>query len=383
MRKLHLDLDEDLFPGSRASTYLNAASVALMPRPAEEAVIAWQRDLARHGTLHFDEEAEKTVFDELRRLAARLLGAQKDHVAIAPSATELLSSLAWAILPPAGTHIVSTAGVFPTTIYPWARVARHTGAELRLVSGEEGIVRHDDLLAAIDEKTAVVCVSHVEYGTGQLFDLNLLAEAAHAHNALLVVDATQSAGAIPIDLATTGIDALVTSGYKWLCGPFGVALLALTPDLCQRLDPGVIGFRSHRDMWDLRADRLDLASGARRFEASTLGYGCALGLARSIEVLLEIGIEAILAHDLALADLLIDGLEKRGAKIVTPTAGGARTPIVSARFSDRDSQLLATELKHRGVIISPRGDLIRFSPHLYNRVGDIERALEELDRCAR
>lgn len=382
MRRIHLDLDDNLFPGSRASIYLNAASVALMPRPAEEAILAWQRDLARHGTLHFDEEAEKTVFDELRRLAARLLGAREDHVAVAPSATELLSSLAWAIMPAAGTNIVSTGGVFPTTVYPWARVARHTGAELRLVSGEGGIVRQDDLIAALDEKTAVVCISHVEYGTGQLFDLNLLAEAAHANSALLIVDATQSAGAIPIDLAATGIDALVTSGYKWLCGPFGVALLALTPELCERLDPGVIGFRSHRDMWDLRADRLDLPSGARRFEASTLGYGCAIGLARSIEVLLEIGTEAILAHDLALADLLIEGLTQRGAEIVTPTAGGARTPIVSARFSGRDSKLLAMELKHRGVIVSPRGDLIRFSPHLYNRVDDIEQALEEMDRCA-
>lgn len=378
-----LSLADNLFPGSRTCTYLNAASVALMPRPAEEAVLAWQRDLARSGTHHFDERAEKTVYDELRRLAARLLGAQPDHVAVAPSATELLSSLAWAIMPAAGTNIVSTEGAFPTTVYPWARVARYTGAELRLVGGEGGIVRPDDLAAALDEGTAVLCISHVEYGTGQLFDLGLLAQAAHANDALLIVDATQSAGAIPVDLATTGVDALVTSGYKWLCGPFGVALLALTPELCERLDPGVVGFRSHRDMWDLKADRLELPSGARRFEASTLAYGCAVGLARAIEVLLEIGPDAIHAHDLALADHLIEGLRRRGTEIVTPAEGGARTPIISARFSGRDPKSLAAQLEGKGVIVSPRGDLLRFSPHLYNRRSDIEHALEELARCAR
>ena len=377
-----LALDDGLFPNSSDITYLNAASVALMPRSAEEAVVEWQRDLARAGTLRFDEQAERTVFDELRGVAARLFGVEPGEVAVAPSATELLASVAWAVMPPGESNIVSTRGIFPTTIYPWARVARHTGAELRLVEGRNGIVRHEDLIANIDDLTAVVCVSHVEYGTGQLFDLAGLADAAHAANALLVVDASQSAGAIPIDMATTGIDALVTSGYKWLCGPFGVALLIMASPVCERLDPGVVGFRSHRDMWELEADRLVLPHGARRFEASTMSYGCAIGLARSIEILLDIGTEAILTHDLALADLLVDGLRGRGAEIVSPVQGGARTPIVSARIPGCDSHTLASRLQEREVVVSPRGDLIRFSPHVYNRCEDIERAFEEIDRCA-
>ena len=180
-----IGLDDDLFPGRSDSTYLNAASVALMPRVAEEVVVEWQRDLARAGTLHFDEEAERTAFDELRGVAARLFGAEPGQVAVAPSATELLASVAWAVMPPIGSNIVSTQGVFPTTIYPWARVARYTGAELRLVEGHcdiehgdvdhGGIVRHDELVNSIDDQTVVVCISHVEYGTGQLFDLARLA----------------------------------------------------------------------------------------------------------------------------------------------------------------------------------------------------------------
>ena len=371
----------DDFPASRRNTYLNTASVALVYSGAQRALIDWQVDISEHGTASFDERAEASVFEGLHDAAARLLGTRPEDIAVGSNATELWGSLAWAVAPPEGSNIVTSEAVFPSTVYPWARVARHTGAEVRYAPERRDGTPDDDVMRLIDDRTAVVCVSHVEYGGGHTFDLADLTQAAHDHDALIVVDATQSAGAIPIDVIETGVDALVTAGYKWLCGPFGVAFLYLARHLQEQLDPGVVGFRSHRDMWDLRADRIDYPESARRFEVSTMAYGCALGLTESVRYLMRLGVERIAAHNSRLAAALTAGLRERGAEIASVGSSGPITSsIVAARFPGTDSPKLAAGLNGAGVVVSPRGDWVRFSPHLYNDDDDIERALAQIDR---
>ena len=370
----------DDFPASRRSTYLNTASEALVYSGAQRALIEWQAEISEHGTARFDEKAEASVFEGLHDAAARLLGARPEDIAVGSNATELMASLAWAVAPPAGSNIVTSEAVFPSTVYPWARVARHTGAEVRYAAERREANPDEDVMRLIDQRTAIVCVSHVEYGGGHTYDLARLTQAAHDHDALIVVDATQSAGAIPIDVIETGVDALVTAGYKWLCGPFGVAFLYLARHLQERLDPGVVGFRSHRDMWDLRADRIDYPASARRFEVSTMAYGCALGLAESVRYLMQLGVERIAAHNSRLAAALTAGLRERGAEIAPVGSSGPITSsIVSARFPRVESPKLAAQLNGSEVVVSPRGDWVRFSPHLYNDDDDIERALAQID----
>lgn len=376
-----MDLIVDLkdFPASGKCTYLNAANVSLMYRGTEEAITAWQRDLAENGSINFDETAEAAVFGDLHCQTARLFNARPEDIAAGSSATELISSFAWAVAPESGTNVVSTDIVFPSTIYPWFRVARHTKCEVRLAEGRDNYADPDDVIGLIDDRTAVVCVSHVEYGSGQRYDLKELADVAHDHGALLVVDATQSAGAIPIDATDSGVDALVTGGYKWLCGPFGAAVMYLAPHLQDQLDPGLVGFRSHKDMWDLQTDRVEFQATAQRFEYSTLAYGCAIGLARSIEYIVDIGVQRIFSYNRHLADLLIDGLQERNAEIISPLDEAGRTSIVAARFPGKDSDQMAQELKAAGIMVSSRKDFVRFSPHFYNRPADIQRTFTSID----
>ncbi len=191
-------------------------------------------------------------------------------------------------------------------------------SEVRWARGENGYVNPEKVIQLIDNRTSIVCLSHVEYGGGQLYDLALMADKAHAHGALLVIDATQSAGAVPVDVTTSEVDALVSSAYKWLCGPFGVAVMYLAPNLQNKLEPGLVGWRSHKDMWDFQADRLEYPDTAKRFEFSTMAYGSPLGLARSIECLLKVGVERIFEHNKHLSFLLIQGLEERNAEIISP-----------------------------------------------------------------
>ena len=372
-------VSEKDFPTANKFVSLNAANVALMYHGAHQAIIEWQDDVALNGSNNFDDNSEETVFRELHQVASRLINAVPEDIAAGSSATELLCSLAWAISPSKDQNVVSTEIVFPSTVYPWQRVASSTGCEIRLAKEKDNFIHINEIITLIDQHTAVVCISHVEYGNGQTFDLHLLAEAAHEHGALLVVDATQSAGAIPIDVQACPVDALISGAYKWLCGPFGAAFMYLAPHLQTKLEPGLVGFRSHKNMWDLDASRIDYPQAAQKFEFSTMAFGCAVGLTRAINFLNDVGVENIFQHNRQLADRLIEGLQTRGAVITSPLEDKSRSSIVRAHFENIGSNKIIQSLKRAGVFVSRRGDSIRFSPHLYNSMSDIDKALAEID----
>ena len=372
-------VSEKDFPTANKFVSLNAANVALMYHGAHQAIIEWQDDVALNGSNNFDDNSEETVFRELHQVASRLINAVPEDIAAGSSATELLCSLAWAISPSKDQNVVSTEIVFPSTVYPWQRVASSTGCEIRLAKEKDNFIHINEIITLIDQHTAVVCISHVEYGNGQTFDLHLLAEAAHEHGALLVVDATQSAGAIPIDVQACPVDALISGAYKWLCGPFGAAFMYLAPHLQTKLEPGLVGFRSHKNMWDLDASRIDYPQAAQKFEFSTMAFGCAVGLTRAINFLNDVGVENIFQYNRQLADRLIEGLQTRGAVITSPLEDKSRSSIVRAHFENIGSNKIIQSLKRAGVFVSRRGDSIRFSPHLYNSMSDIDKALAEID----
>jgi selenocysteine lyase/cysteine desulfurase len=372
-------VSEKDFPTANKFVYLNAANVALMYSGAEQIITEWTADVAQNGSNNFDDHAEENVFKDLHRAAAHLINATTDDIAAGSSATELLCSLAWAVSPEKDQNVVSTEIVFPSTVYPWQRVANSTGCEIRLAKEKNNFMHSDDIIALIDQKTAVVCISHVEYGNGQTFDLQLLAEAAEDHDALLVVDATQSAGAIPIDVQACPVDALISGAYKWLCGPFGAAFMYVAPHLAEKLEPGLVGFRSHKNMWDLDASRIDYPQAAKKFEFSTMAFGCAVGLTRTIDFLNEVGVENIFQYNRQLADILIMGLHSRDAVIISPLDDENRSSIVTAYFENIDSKKIITDLKAAQVFVSSRAGAIRFSPHLYNTAEDIDSALAEID----
>ena len=372
-------VSEKDFPTANKFVYLNAANVALMYSGAEQIIKEWVADVAQNGSNNFDEHAEENVFKDLHRAAAHLINATADDIAAGSSATELLCSLAWAVSPGKDQNVVSTEIVFPSTVYPWHRVANSTGCEIRLAKEKNNFMHSDDIIALIDQHTAVVCISHVEYGNGQTFDLQLLAGAAQERDALLVVDATQSAGAIPIDVQTCPVDALICGAYKWLCGPFGAAFMYVAPHLAEKLEPGLVGFRSHKNMWDLDASRIDYPQAAKKFEFSTMAFGCAVGLTRAIDFLNEIGVENIFHYNRQLADILITGLRSRDAVITSPLDAEDRSSIVTAYFENIDSKEIIKGLKATQVFVSSRAGAIRFSPHLYNTAEDMDSALAEID----
>lgn len=363
-------------------TNLSYANVATTSPAAHRIASEWADSLARGGAAEFDAEAEKNGMLPLRRATASLLSCEVADVCCGSSATELLGSLAWAVMPAAGQNVVSTRASFPSTVYPWSRVSEDTGAEIRLAPHDDNhYTDPEGIMSLIDENTAVVTVSHVEYANGQRYDLERLAEAAHSVGAMFVVDATQSMGMVPIDAPSSGADVIVASGYKWLRGSYGAAVGFISPRVRGGLNPGLIGFRSHKDIWDMKSDRLTLPDDASRFEFTTLHFGVSQGLAASIDELVSMGTQQVWEHDLTLADAVIEGASSRGMRVASPTNENERSAIVSIFPPEgaECSEVVRRLQEDFGILVTNRSGMIRVSPHIDNSLEQVQLLFDALD----
>jgi cysteine desulfurase / selenocysteine lyase len=378
-------LRRDDFPALDRLTYLNTASAGLVPASVVAPAHEFEFRLAQAGTTGMDEDTEVGILEDARSGAARLLGAAPDTIAIGTSFTEALCQIAWWLRPGRGTSVVSSEVDFPSVTYPWHRIAEDTGCEVRLVGvldDPEGFTV-SKIADHVDRSTAVICISHVQYLTGHLLDLRELAALAHDHDAVLIIDATQSAGQVPIDVTATGVDVLIAGSYKWLCSTFGAAACYISPALLERFRPPFVGWRSTEHPYSLDARWLPLAPTARRMEYSTMSYSAAIALGRAIEYVSGLSLGDVAAHNRRLASELAEGLSERGAMLLTPRDPERRAGTVTARFPGHDGEAVAAELTRRGVIVSPRVGSTRFSMHFYNSSDDVGRALATLDEVLR
>jgi cysteine desulfurase/selenocysteine lyase len=373
-----IDLSRD-FPMARRVTYLNSASISLMPGPAVRKMRQFEQVVSGGGTVGFDEKAETDALEGARLEGARLLGARTGEVAVLSSATDGICSFALSLNLKKGANVVSTDADFPSVVYPWMRLR---APSVRLVRNRSGVISESELEHLVDRKTSVISISHVEYGTGQRFDLRWLSELAHSHGANLIVDATQSAGLVPIDVHRDGIDALVAGGYKGLLGPFGAAIFYLRRGLVDRLIPPFVGWRSAPVPYDLNSKKLGYAHDAKKFEYSTMSYSSAIGLAESMRYLRRVGYHKVTEHVSGLARKFLELVKNDNAlpsrTILTPEDEKRRSSIVSVRFRGNSQLQVSDELIKRKVIVSRRFNAVRFSFHVYNTPQDLVRALNQL-----
>lgn len=373
---------EDLlseFPMLERCIYLNTASIGLVPKRVAEAFREFSESLMVEGTAYLDEEKEERVFDELRTAASKLLGCGEDEIAVFTSVTEALNSIAWAL--GSGGKVLSTSVEFPSVVYPWMRIGKEKGWRLELIGPSDGlIVDEGALLSKMDEGVRVICLSHVEFLTGQKFDLKALAERAHEVDALLIVDGIQAAGCIPVDVKALDVDIYITGSYKWLLGPMGAAVAYIRRDLSDELEPGIVGWRSVEGMWSLDTSGLRYAGTARKFEYGTSSYDAKVGLARSIEYLLDLGLSYVHEHDMRVSDELLEGLrDLPGVSIVTPLE--SRGPVVTLEVRAKLEELVKELSRGRRIIASMRRGLLRFSTHLYNDLDDIEEVVGRISKA--
>ncbi|MBA3540451.1 MAG: aminotransferase class V-fold PLP-dependent enzyme [Deltaproteobacteria bacterium] len=316
--------------------------------------------------------------DEIRGLFARLVNAHHCEIALGPNATACQSSLAAALQPIAGrTTIVTTSLDFPSSRYLWHAQERR-GFQIKTVPSHDGIsMPVDGLVAAIDERTAVVAVPLVAYTNGALLRAKQVIDAAHAAGALVVLDAYQAAGIVPIDVRALDVDVLVAGTHKWLCAPAtGLAFLFVKQALAERLEPAYPGWFAHADTLAF-AERYVPAAGARRFEQGSPAIEAIYAARAGVRFALEVGVGAMRARSLELTDRLVAGADSLGIPLGTPRDHGERAGVIC--LDVQEPNRVADVLRSRGIDVDTRpGTGIRLSAHPCVTEDDCDRVLAEL-----
>ena len=362
-----------LFPVTKNVVYFNHAAVGPLSARACEAMERHARDQRDFGALHWrDWYAEH---DRARAAAARLIGATPQEVAILKNTSEGLSFVAQGLRWRAGDNVVTTALEFPSNWTPWKRL-EDRGVECRVAA----LPAVEQIEPLLDARTRLVTVSSVAFHNGYTADLEAIGELCAHRGILFCVDAIQSVGVLPIDVHRARIDFLAADGHKWMCGPEGAAIFYVAAGVRDQLDVVENGWTNIDRKGRFILAPTDLLPDSRRFEAGSLNTNGIYGLRAAIELLLEIGIEAIAERAVGLAQLLADGLGSIGWRVAT-------RPVVSAIVGATPPSVERTVLQwHRhleenGVVCAPREGMLRFSPHFYNDEGEVRRVIGLLGKC--
>ena len=317
--------------------------------------------------------------DIVRGLFAGLIGAHEEEVAIVDS-TGTGSNLAVEMIDAQRRgNVVFDEWSYPSSICPWMLPPRDH-VERRFVKSRNGRIEPDDLANAIDDDTIAVSISHVTQGEGFRQDLGAVSNLAHAHGALLLVDAAQSAGALRIDVNEQGIDYLAAGACKWLLGPGGVGFFYAASEHLNGMPPhaGAPGGTSDRN--PTPASTFTPKPGADRFQ---LGMPNLLGLAASrpgLEMLAEVGMDRVEAHVLELSGYCIEGLRERGLEVLTPVAPEHRGGVIAVVMEDAPQ--VENFLRERRVDVyggHTYNGTLRVDPHVFNNRDDIDRFFAGLD----
>jgi len=331
-----------------AGTYLNTASFGLPPLPAWEALQEALDDW-RTGRTSWEQWGEAT--EAARGSFARLVGVEPSTVAVGATVSGLVGLVASSL--PQGSRVLAPEVEFTSTLFPFL-VQAHRGISVRTVPAAE-------LADAIDETTDVVVFSAVQMATGEVADLAAIATSSRSHGALTLVDATQACGWLPLD--GYAFDIVVAAGYKWLLSPRGTAYMAVAPERLAGIVPAAAGWFAGEDVHaSYFGPPLRLAGDARRLDTSPAWHSW-VGAAPALELIEEIGVAAIHAHDLGLANRFREGLgmEAADSAIVFVDVPGAQE-----------------RLERAGIRAAVRNGRVRTSWHLYNTEEDVSAALAAL-----
>lgn len=329
--------------------WLNTASYGLPPRPAWEALQAALQDW-HVGATSWEPWDESTT--RARESFARIVGAQAKDVFVGGTVSAAIAPIAAAL--PDGARVLVDDIEFTSNVFPWM-VHADRGVEVVAAST-------DKLLDSIRPGVDLVAVSAVQSATGTVLDLAQVVAACKEIGALLVVDASQAVGWLPLDVA--GVDALIAHTYKWMMSPRGATLGYLSPRLQERCRPINAGWYAGQDpRGSYYGTRMELADDARRFDQSPAWFSF-VGAAPALELIEQIGVETIHRHNLALANEFRAGigLPPGDSAIVSTAIAGAEEAFAAA-----------------GIRAAVRGGNLRASFHIYSTQADVQLALEALE----
>jgi len=345
--------------------YVNSCSQGALSDAVRDSYAAYLRDWEEQGApWEYWVEREEAA----RAAFAGLVGAEPDEVAVTGSLSAGVSALASGLRYARRSKIVTTELEFPTVGQIW-HAQESRGA--RVVH-----VPLDEFEQAIDEDTAVVSITHVSYRTGEMIDVKEVVRLAHERGALVLLDAYQSAGSVPLDVKKLGVDFLAAGTVKYLLGSAGLGFFYCRREVLEKAWPTATGWFADKDIFAMDIHDYSPATTARRFQAGTPPIPSIYAGIAGIELMESIGIEETREHVLALNERLIAGVDELRGTVVTPRKRKRHGALICVKSADVDA--LVTALGRFGVVTSSRDGNVRISPHAYNSVEDIDLVLEAL-----
>ena len=358
------------FPSLSDTTHLASCSQGAASETLLAAMAEFQYTMRRHGApwALWMEQVETA-----RSLFARYIGASSDEVAIVPTASaaayQVASTQEWGHRP----RLVTTELEFPSIAHVWlAQQAR--GAQVVSVSAPGGLLEPQHYADVVDERASIVSVPWASFRNGARMPVREIVEIGHAAGARVFVDAYQAAGVEPIDVSQVEVDYLTSGSLKYLLGIPGIAFLYVRSSVRDQVRPPNTGWFGRVEPFSFDPSVLDYPSDARRFEGGTPSIPSAYGAVAGLRTLALTSAEATAAHIAGLTAQLHEGLVGAGERVLSPSSPARRGPQVALAAEDPEG--LAGFLGGRGIVSSPRGDVVRMSFHYYNTVEDVDLVLD-------
>jgi selenocysteine lyase/cysteine desulfurase len=358
------------FPIFRRKIFLNSCSQGALSEAVEASLLAHIRSWHEQGS-PWDRWVEE--YENARTAFARFIGAEQDEVAVVPSASAGINSVASALHFGKRRKIVMGEFEFPTMGQIWL-AQRPRGAEVKFLEAKNGRICAECYARAIDEQTLIVPVTQVCFMNGFRSDVASIVKEAHERGALVMLDGYQDCGTRPIDVKALGVDFYVTGALKYLLCPSGIAFLYVRRDLISSLTPTVTGWFGQQNPFAFDVKHFEPASTARRFEAGSPPLPNVYCIPAALGLLEGVGYAGVAEHIQTLSRALIDGARNLGIKIKTPLDSVG--PLVVLLM--KDAEAMVQKMAESNIVVSNRMDGLRVSFHLYNTLNDVGAVLDLL-----
>jgi len=363
------------------ATYLNLAAQSPMPKVAHRAAqtaIEWKKN-----PHHMPDSAYFEVPNRIRASVAQLIGGKPEEIALTTGASTGMSAVAYGLTWKPGDEVITAKGEFPLQYATWKPMEAREGIVLKIVAPRERFLTADDFLAAMTPRTRLVSVSLVRFDNAVMLDAARIAAACHARGALLLLDVSQACGGVPMNVDALGADFLVCAGYKWLLSPYGTGFFWAKDEHAEKMRPGPFYWAAAEgaeNFHSLSFENPKPAPGARRWDmAETSNYFNFAAMDASLQFVLQLRPETVLAHNRKLIDFLFERLPKDRCVPTSPLNSALRGPYgcFAARSPEKTAELYQKLVKEK-VITSLREGNIRVSPHVYNTERDIDRLISAI-----
>jgi cysteine desulfurase / selenocysteine lyase len=362
------------------AAYLNTAAHAAMPSISVRAVQASLE--AKKFPHHINDSVFFEVPNRIRTSVSKLVGAKPEEIALTTGASTGAAVVAHGLTWKPGDEIITAKGEFPLHYATWRPMEKREGVKLKIVAPRGAFITADDLIAAMTPRTRVISISHVRFDDGSLLDASRVAAACHAQGALLLLDVSQSCGAVPMDVNQLGADFLVCAGYKWLLSPYGTGFFWAKSEQLDALRPGPF-YWTAQDTNTNALSAMNLVDpkpsrNAKRWdaaEASTYFNFKLTAMDASVDLVLRVGPEAVLEHNRKLIAFLFERLPKDCVP-ASPLDSARRGPYgcFTALTPEKTAELYQ-KLRNENVVVSMREGRIRVWSHLFNSERDIDRLI--------